>query len=104
MINQLDIFPISPDCSSRDLPSAKILLEPKVEEALKVLEEVAELAIKHELVEGCIVRSQTAFKGKTAKFLRFTNIAGLEFAVVELEFRGCLIEYTCTVRTLEVVT
>jgi hypothetical protein len=59
---QLDIFSITQNSSSGELPSAKFPLELKTEEALKALEEVAKLAIKSELVEGCTVRSRTDLK------------------------------------------
>ena len=55
------------------------------------------------LTEGCIVRSQTAFKGKTAKLLRFEQVFEYEFAVVQVEMYGTLIEYSCSVNNLEVV-
>jgi|GEM_PF-1046631 len=58
---------------------------------------------KPELVEGCIVRSHTAFKGRTAKLLRFEQIYEYRFAVVEIEMCGSPIEYSCNVNNLEVV-
>jgi hypothetical protein len=100
---QLDIFSITPNSSSGELQSAKFPLEPKTEESLNALEEVAKLAIKSELVEGCTVRSHKAFKGKTAKLLRFEQVFEYEFAVVQVEMYGTLIEYSCSVNNLEVV-
>lgn len=100
---QLDIFSITPNSSSGELPSAKFPLEPKTEEALKALKEVAKLAIKSELVEGCTVRSHTAFKGRTANLLRFEQIYEYRFAVVEIDMYGSPIEYSCNVNNLEVV-
>lgn len=101
---QLDIFSIPPNSSSGELPRAIFKTEPEVEKALKLLEEVAQLAIKPELVEGCIVRSRTAFKGKVAKLLRFEQIHEYRFAVVQIEMHGSLIEYSCNINSLEVVT
>ncbi|MCA6580465.1 MAG: hypothetical protein IM537_18770 [Pseudanabaena sp. M57BS1SP1A06MG] len=100
---QLDIFSIVPNGSSGELPSANIPLEPETLEALELLEEVAKLAIKPELVEGCTVRSRTAFKGRTAKLLRFEQIHEYRFAVVQIQMHGSLIEYSCNVDNLEVV-
>jgi hypothetical protein len=100
---QLDIFSITPNSSSGELPRAILKSEPEVEEALKKLEELAKLAVKPELVEGCIVRSRTAFKGKVAKLLRFEQIHEYKFAVVEIDMYGSPIEYSCNVDNLEVV-
>lgn len=100
---QLDIFSIPPNSSSGELPKAIFKTEPEAEEALKPLEEVAQLAIKPELAEGCIVRSRTAFKGKTAKLLRFEQIHQYKFAVVQIEMHGSPIKYSCNVDSLEVV-
>ena len=58
---------------------------------------------KPELVEGCIVRSRTAFKGKTAKLLRFEQVLSVKFAVVEVDMYGSTIEYSCNIKNLEVV-
>ena len=100
---QLDIFSLVPDCSSRELPSAKFPLEPKIEEALKPLEELAKLAIKPKLVEGCTVRSSVTFKEKAGIFLKFEDYAGCNLALVRYEYRGSMINYYCTIATLEVV-
>lgn len=103
MIDQLDIFSIAPDCSSRELPKYEVLLEPKIEEALNLLKEVAKLAIKDELVEGCIVRSDLFFKGKTAKVISLKQIHTITLATVEIEFKGELIRFPCGTCGLEVV-
>ena len=97
---QLDIFSIVPDCSSRELPKAILKLDPKVEEAIV---ELKKLECKSELIEGCIVRSQTAFKGKTAKLLRFEQIHEYKFAVVQIDMNGTPIDYSCNINSLEVV-
>jgi len=55
------------------------------------------------LTEGCIVRSRTAFKGKTAKLLRFEQVLSVRFAVVEVDMYGSTIEYSCNIKNLEVV-
>lgn len=55
------------------------------------------------LVEGCTVRSSTSFKKQTGKLIRFEEIAGIEFAIVEYLFNGSTIQYPCTIATLEVV-
>jgi hypothetical protein len=148
---QLDIFSIIPNSSSGELPSAfKFPLEPKVEEALNLLEELKEISLsqfkigsriiagdlhgaitsidgdlckvlfdgenkarpvfldsleleRKPLTEGCIVRSRTAFKGKTAKLLRFEQVLSVRFAVVEVDMYGSTIEYSCNIKNLEIV-
>lgn len=150
---QLDIFSITPNSSSGELPKAIAPVDPKVEEAVKGLLELKQIVIaqfevgtritsgdlhgevisitdeilcmvlfdgetkprqvftdslelepsKPELVEGCIVRSHTAFKGKTAKLLRFEEACNVKFAVVEVDMYGSTIEYSCNIKNLEVV-
>jgi hypothetical protein len=56
------------------------------------------------LTVGCTVRSRTSFKEQTGKLLRFEVIADVEFAIVEFLFRNSVIQYPCTITTLEVVT
>ena len=102
-MNQLSIFDVAPSGSSEKLPVAIIPLEPKVEEAIALLEEISKLRIDSELVAGCTVRSSTAFKGKTAKLLRFEQISNIQFAVVEIDLYMGLIEYKCNIASLEVV-
>ncbi len=58
---------------------------------------------KPKLVEGCIVRSRSAFRGRTAKLLKFKDVCGYDFAIVQINIRGSLIEYPCLVDNLEVV-
>ena len=100
---QLDIFSLPAQSSSSELPKAIIPVDPKVEAALNCLLELKALAIP-ELVEGCIVRSRTSFKEQTGKLIRFEVIADVQFAIVEYLFRGSIIQYPCTIATLEVVT
>jgi hypothetical protein len=100
---QLDIFSLPIQSSSSELPKAIIPVDPKVEAALNSLLELKALAAP-ELVEGCTVRSSTSFKEQTGKLLRFETIVDVEFAIVEFQFRGSVIQYPCTIATLEVVT
>ena len=100
---QLDIFSLPTQSSSSELPKAIIPIDPKVEAALNSLIELKALAMP-ELVEGCAVRSRTSFKEQTGKLLRFEVIADVKFAIVEYLFRGSVIQYPCTIATLEVVT
>lgn len=102
-MSQLSIFEIVPSSSRGKLPTAIFPLEPKVEEAIALLEELPKLRIDSELVAGCTVRSSTAFKGKTAKLLRFEQISNVHFAVVEIDLYMGLIEYKCNIASLEVV-
>lgn len=78
---QLDIFSLVPNCSSRKLPKCK-----------------------PELIKGSIVKSDLFFRGKTAKVVDFKQIGAMTLAIVELEFRGSLIQFPCGVCGLEVVT
>lgn len=55
------------------------------------------------LVKGCIVRSRSAFKGKTGKVLRFQEVCGYSFAIVAIDMYGSTVEYSCLVQNLEVV-
>ncbi len=101
---QLDIFslPIQ-DCSSRELPKAIAAIDPKVEEAIAVLVELKKLKCKPELVEGCTVRSDLFFKGKTAKIINFKEFANITLAVVELEIKGNLFQFPCSIGALKVI-
>ncbi|MCA6572122.1 MAG: hypothetical protein IM549_02435 [Pseudanabaena sp. M53BS1SP1A06MG] len=150
---QLDIFSITPNSSSGELPRAIAPVDLKVEEAVKGLLELKQIVVaqfqvgtriisgdlhgevtsiideilcmvlfdgetkprqvftdslelessKPELVEGCTVRSRTAFKGKIAKLLRFEEVCNVKFAVVEVDMYGSTIEYSCNIKNLEVV-
>ena len=100
---QLDIFSIIPNSSSGELPRAISPVDPKIEEALQVLVELKKLECKPELIEGCTVRSDLFFKGKTAKVISFKEIGSVTLAIVELEFKGSLIRFPCGVCGLEVV-
>ena len=55
------------------------------------------------LTEGCIVRSSTSFKNQTGKVIRFEEIAEVKFAIVEFLFNGSVIQYPCSICTLEIV-
>ena len=101
---QLDIFSLVPNCSSRELPKAIASVDAKVEEALNSLLELKKLECKPELVEGCTVRSDLFFKGKTAKVISLKQLHTITLATVELKFRGSLIRFPCGVCGLEVVT
>ena len=101
---QLDIFSLVPDCSSRELPKAIAPIDPKVEEALKSLLELKKLECKPELIKGSIVKSNLFFRGKTAKVIDFKQIGAMTLAIVELEFRGSLIQFPCGVCGLEVIS
>ncbi|MFM7887158.1 MAG: hypothetical protein ACKPCM_10810 [Pseudanabaena sp.] len=100
---QLDIFSIVPDYSVRELPKAIAPVDPKAEKALAVLVELKKLECKPELVEGCTVRSNLFFKGKTAKVICLKQIHTITLATVEFEFKGSLIRFPCGVSALEVV-
>lgn len=102
-MKQLTIFDVPLHEGVVDLPRAIAPVDPKVEAVLEQFAELKSLEVKPEFVAGCIVRSSTAFKGKTAKFLRTEQICSVKFAVVQLEFRGSLIEYKCNLESLEVV-
>ena len=101
---QLDIFSLVADCSSRELPKAIAPINPKVEEALNCLLELKKLECKPELIKGSIVKSNLFFRGKTAKIIDFKQIGAMTLAIIELEFRGSLIQFPCGVCGLEVVT
>jgi hypothetical protein len=58
---------------------------------------------KPELSEGCIVRSQLFFKGKTAKVISFEQIGSVTLATVELELNGYLTRFPCGISALEVI-
>lgn len=102
-MNQLDIFSITPNCSSRELPKAIAPINPEVEEALKLLLELKKLECKPELIKGSIVKSNLFFRGKTAKVIDFKQIGAMTLAIVELEFRGSLIQFPCGVCGLEAI-
>lgn len=53
--------------------------------------------------EGCIVKSDLFFKGKTAKVVSLYRIGTVTMANVELEFRKSLIKFPCSISALEVV-
>ena len=101
---QLDIFSLAADCSSRELPRAIAPINPKVEEAIAALLELKKLECKPELIKGSIVKSNLFFRGKTAKVIDFKQIEAMTLAIVELEFRGSLIQFPCGICGLEVVT
>lgn len=56
------------------------------------------------ITEGCIVKSDLFFKGKTARVVSLYQIGAVTMANVELEFRESLIKFPCGIRALEVVT
>lgn len=56
------------------------------------------------ITEGCIVKSDLFFKGKTAKVIDLYQIGVVTMATVELEFRKSLIKFPCGISALEVVT
>ena len=56
------------------------------------------------ITEGCIVRSDLFFKGKTAKVVSLYQIGSVTMANVEIEFRKSLIKFPCGISSLEVVT
>jgi hypothetical protein len=112
-MNQLDIFsiPVQVGSSSKlaDLPKAEILLDPKVEIALEPLPELRQIAddfaqSKSALVEGCMVRSNLFFKGKTAKVLGFELHGSVTLAIVEVEIDKNLFKFPRGVSALEVVS
>ncbi|WP_055075284.1 hypothetical protein [Pseudanabaena sp. 'Roaring Creek'] len=115
---QLDIFSLPLTNPSGELPRPILGIDPKVEEAIASLQSLKELAIepeseaekqsfgivrehpdRHNLVEGCTVRSSTSYVGKTGKLIRFEEIAGITFAMVK--FPHGLPLYPCTIKTLE---
>jgi hypothetical protein len=55
------------------------------------------------ITEGCIVKSDLFFKGKTAKVLSLYQIGAVTMANVELEFRKPLVKFPCGISALEVV-
>jgi hypothetical protein len=59
---------------------------------------------KPELTEGCIVRSQLFFKGKTAKVIGFKQIGAVTLVTVELDLNGFLTRFPCGISALEVVS
>lgn len=56
------------------------------------------------ITEGCIVRSDLFFKGKTAKVVSLYQIGAVTMANVELEFHKSLIKFPCGISALEVVS
>jgi hypothetical protein len=56
------------------------------------------------MVEGCIVKSDLFFKGKTAKVINLYQIGVVTMAVVELELHKSLVKFPCGISALEVVT
>lgn len=59
---------------------------------------------KKPITEGCIVRSDLFFKGKTAKVVDLYKIGSVTMANVEIEFRESLIKFPCGISSLEVVS
>lgn len=56
------------------------------------------------LVEGCLVRSDLFFKGKTAKVISFQQIGAVTLATVEVELSsGAIVKFPCGISALEVV-
>ena len=56
------------------------------------------------LVEGCTVRSDLFFKGKTAKVISFEQIGAVTLATVELQLSsGAIAKFPCGVSALEIV-
>jgi hypothetical protein len=53
--------------------------------------------------EGCIVKSDLFFKGKTAKVINLYQIGVVTMAVVELELHKSLVKFPCGISALEVV-
>ena len=155
MIDQLDIFslPIQ-DCSSRELPTAALPINPKAEEAIAALREIKQIVIaqfqignrvvsgdlhgvvdsvidemlcmvhfdgedkprqvftdylssepsKPILLEGCTVRSNLFFKGKTAKVVNFKKHGPVTLAIVEVQLSsGAIAKFPCGISALEVV-
>ena len=121
MIHQLTIFDAPLHEGVNDLP--RPILEPpnpKIEEAIASLRQLKSISLepestshshnvgivqqsRRELVEGCIVRSSTSYKGKTGKLIEFKHYAHCRLAIVEYEYHGSIIHYPCTIATLEVV-
>jgi hypothetical protein len=56
------------------------------------------------MTEGCIVKSDLFFKGKTAKVINLYQIGVVTMAVVELELHKSLVKFPCGISALEVVT
>lgn len=56
------------------------------------------------IAEGCIVKSDLFFKGKTAKVINLYQIGGVAMATVELELQNSLVKFPCGISALEVVT
>jgi hypothetical protein len=54
--------------------------------------------------EGCIVKSDLFFKGKTAKVINLYQIGAVTMATVELELHKSLVNFPCGISALEVVT
>lgn len=119
-MKQLTIFDAPLHEGVVDLPTA--ILEPanpKIEEPIALLRELKAISLesdateahnvgivqqsRRELVEGCLVRSSTSYKGKTGKLIEFKDYAHCRLAIVEYEYRGSIIHYPCTIATLEVV-
>lgn len=104
MIDQLDIFSIVPDCSSRELPTAALPINPKVEEAIAALREIKQIVIAQfqpgtRVVSGdlhgevdsiideilCMVR----FDGELKPRQVFTDSLSVEYKPVLVE--GCTV-------------
>lgn len=110
-MSQLDIFSIpvlERSSSTWELPTAILPENPKLEAALEPLRELRQIADDFEqgksaLVEGCIVRSNLFFKGKTAKVLGFELHGPVTLAIVEVEINNNLFKFPCGTSALEVV-
>jgi hypothetical protein len=56
------------------------------------------------VVEGCLVRSDLFFKGKTAKVISFQQIGAVTLAVVEIQLSsGAIAKFPCGISALKVV-
>jgi hypothetical protein len=55
------------------------------------------------MAEGCIVKSDLFFKGKTAKVINLYQIGVVTMATVELELHKSLVKFPCGISALEVV-
>ena len=56
------------------------------------------------VVDGCTVRSDLFFKGKTAKVISFEQIGAVTLATVELQLSsGAIAKFPCGISALEVV-
>lgn len=111
-MKQLTIFDAPLHEGVTDLPRA--ILEPpnpKIEEAIASLRELKAISLEseassqasRELTEGCLVRSNLFFKGKTAKVISLEAIGSVTLATVEIDLNGYLTRFPCGISALEVV-